>query len=147
MEAFGVDEGFLLLQQGGLSGGLQLRQGLCELLLLAVEGFAVRLGAVQCFLGGKVLFVECLDVFAQFGHLCLLVVVVLFGFIGQCQLALALLPFEGLLLELLLLLLEVLLLLLVLAHGHFDDAVLAVGFQKGELGLLEAVLAVLVLCG
>ena len=39
------------------------------------------------------------------------------------------------------------LVLLVLAHGHFDDAVLAVGFQKGELGLLEDGLAVLVLCG
>ena len=83
--------------------------------------------------------------FAEVFELEVLLVLGLFGFIGQRQFALALLPIEGLLLELDQLLLLGLLLLLQLVRIHFGQAVAAVGFEQGEAGLFEPVLLLVAL--
>ena len=50
MVALGVDQGFLLLQQRGLGGGLQLRQGGGQLLLARIHFLALALDVGQAVL-------------------------------------------------------------------------------------------------
>ena len=97
------------------------------------------------FLHDGVLLIQRVHFFAEVFELEVLLVLGLFGFVGQRQFALALLPIEGLLLELDQLLLLGLLLLLQLVRIHFGQAVAAVGFEQGEAGLFQLVLLLVAL--
>ena len=57
MIALGVEQGFLLLQQGGLGGGLQLRQCGGQLLLAGIHFLPLALDVGQPVLGTDELFV------------------------------------------------------------------------------------------
>ena len=82
MVAFGVDQGFLLLQQGGLGGCLKLRQLGLQGLYAGVLLPALLLYLSQFLLYNNIFFVQGLYSFGQFFELDVLLVVLELGFIG-----------------------------------------------------------------
>ena len=140
MEAFGVDEGFLLLQQGGLGGSLKLRQFGLQGLHFFILRPPARLGVGQRGLQGGVFFVEGVHGFAEVFELDMLLVALHFGFVGEGKLLLAFLQIGGLLFKAVDLGLVVLFLLLEFVDGDFGEAVAAVGFQQGKLRLFQTAL-------
>ena len=92
MVAFGVDQGFLLLQQGGLGRGLKLRQLGLQGLYAGVLLPALLLNLREFFLHGDVFFVQRVHGFGQLVELDVLLVVLELGFIGEGKLLLAFLP-------------------------------------------------------
>ena len=143
MVAFGVNQGFLLLQQGGLGGGLKLRQLGLQGLYAGVLLPALLLNLREFFLRGDIFFVQRVHGFGQLVELDVLLVVLELGFIGEGKLLLAFLPVQGLLFEPGDLLLVVLFLLVELVDGDFRQPVLAVGFQQGKLRLFQTALLLL----
>ena len=148
MVAFGVNQGFLLLQQGSLGGGLKLRQLGLQGLHFSVLLPALLLNLREFVLHDDVFFVQRVYGFGQLVELDVLLVVLELGFIGEGKLLLAFLPVEGLLLKPGDLLLVVLFLLVELVNGDFSQSVLAVGFQQGKLRLFQtALLFLAAVCG
>ena len=148
MVAFGVNQGFLLLQQGSLGRCLKLWQLGLQGLHFSVLLPALFLNLREFLLHGDVFFVQRVHCFGQLVELDVLLVVLELGFIGEGKLLLAFLPIEGLLFKLGDLLLVVLFLLVELVDDDFGKPVLTVGFQQGKLRLFQTALLLLAaVCG
>ena len=148
MVAFGINQGFLLLQQSGLGSSLKLWQLGLQGLHFSVLLPALLLNLRKFFLYDNIFFIQGLYGFAQFFKLDVLLVVLELGFIGEGKLLLAFLPIEGLLFKLCNLLLVILFLLVELVNSNFGQPILSVGFQQGKLRLFQTALLLLAaMCG
>ena len=146
MEVFGVEQGFLLLQQGGLGGLLPLRQLGGQRLLAGVLLPAMLLGFGQFGGSGLDLLFQRENGFGQFFQLQALLVFAVFG-IGEGEFALSLLPIGFLLHQRGHAGGDVLQLLGLAVGFDFGDAAAAVGFEHGLAGLAQGLLRLLAVLG
>ena len=143
---FGVEQGFLLLQQGGLGGLLPLWQLGGQRLLAGILLPALLLGFGQLGGGGLDLFFQREGGFGQFFQLQALLVFAVFG-VSEGELALALLPVGFLLHQRGHAGGDVLQLLGLAVGFEFGGAAAAVGFEHGLAGLAQGLLRLLAVLG